>query len=259
MKRYGLIGGVLTHSWSARHFARKFEREGIADCQYELYPAGEKVRRVDELRPWLHSLVQEQGLRGLNVTIPFKQWILPCLDEISDEAREIGAVNCVKVDWQGGTPWLVGYNTDAPAFLASIRPLLKPWHTDAVVLGTGGAARAVAFALRQIGIGSALVSRTPTGEMIGYVSAVEKLENAFLLINCTPVGMSPNEAQTPWKDTHTLSFRHLCYDLVYNPEDTRFLLEASLSGASTKGGLEMLRRQAELSWDIWKGQPMVTS
>lgn len=252
MKHYGLIGKTLSHSWSAKYFEQKFEKEGIVDCQYGLYPAGEKVERAEELRPWLYDLVRERQLQGFNVTMPFKRWILPSLDELSASAREIGAVNCVKVVWQGTTPRLVGCNTDAPAFLATLQPLLKPWHPSALVLGTGGAARAVAYALRKLGVKYTFVSRTPKGDEIDYVSAVERAEETFLLINCTPLGMAPNEEQTPWKDVHTLSFRHLCYDLVYNPEETRFLLEASLAGAATKGGLEMLQRQAELSWAIWQ-------
>ena len=255
MRHYGLIGGSLSHSWSARHFVEKFAREGLLDCRYDLYPSGEMVATPDALRAWLARLVGERRLMGFNVTIPFKEWVLPCLDELDDVARAVGAVNCVRVRWDGERPVLRGFNTDAPAFLASLRPLLMPWHGQALVLGTGGAAKAVAHALRQAGIGSTLVSRRPKGEEIGYDEAARRARHIFLLVNCTPVGTAPRCGDTPWHAMGALTPRHLCYDLVYNPPRTRFLAEAARCGAATKGGLEMLRRQADLSWEIWQQPP----
>lgn len=245
MDKYGLIGRTLGHSFSKRYFDEKFEREGLSDASYELF----ELDSLENLRAW----VADRDLRGFNVTVPYKEAVVEQLDELDDVAREIGAVNVVSR--LGGCEGVLrGCNTDAQAFVESLKPLLQPWHSSALILGTGGAAKAVAYGLRGLGIDYRFVSRTGRdSRTLGYSDAVEASRNTFLIVNATPVGMFPNEALTPWVDVRTLSSSHLCYDLVYNPEDTRFLLEAELAGAATKNGMEMLVRQAELSWKVWNG------
>lgn len=263
MKHYGLIGRPLGHSWSQAYFREKFSKEGIADADYTPFEAPADVQDADSLRCWLKGtsgeggLVRAHHLLGFNVTLPFKQTLMPLLDEVEEVAQRIGAVNTVCVYWQDEVHFtLRGFNTDAPAFADTLRPRLQPWHTEALVLGTGGAARAVAYALAELGIRPTFVSRTPSRPQpwptVDYSKAVELARSVFLLVNATPVGMHPDEASTPWPDVHTLSPRHLCYDVVYNPEETRFLLQAELCGADTLGGRAMLHRQAELSWQRWR-------
>lgn len=236
---YALVGNPLAHSWSQRYFEEKFRRESLPH-RYLLHD----VASLDGLRQW----IQQEQVAGFNITIPYKQAILPLLDSLSEVAQAVGAVNCVKVLPDGR---LEGHNTDAPAFMETLRPLLQPWHTQALILGTGGAAQAVAYALRQLGIEYRFVSRTPSGEQVSYLEADELASSHYLIVNATPVGMFPHEAATPWRYTHRLGMKHLCYDLVYNPEETRFLLDSELCGAQTTNGLAMLHRQADLSWQIW--------
>lgn len=219
MNKYGLIGKRLGHSLSQQLFLEQFP-EG----EYGLY-------ELDGL-----DRVRSLGLDGFNVTIPYKVNILPLLDALDAEAEAIGAVNCVALE-EGR--W-VGHNTDWRAFAATLQPLLQPWHKQALILGRGGAARAVAFALNRMGISFRMVGREPFAP-----------QGETLVVNCTPVGMTPLAALTPLADSHWLSPQCLCYDLVYNPERTRFLLEAEQCGALTMNGLPMLRRQAELSWELW--------
>ncbi len=242
MKQYGLIGKTLSHSWSRQWFEEMFGREGITDCRYSLY----ELPSVTRLREW----VATNGISGLNVTIPYKEAVIPQLDEIDSIAESVGAVNCVAVT----DGRLVGHNTDAPAFLETLQPLLQPYHRAALVLGTGGAAKAVAYALRQLGIEYLLVSRTPQQHpyAVSYDDAADLAASHLLIINATPVGMYPDMDDTPWPYPHLLGERHLCYDLIYNPRTTRFLREAAANGAKTCGGLAMLERQAQLSWEIWE-------
>ena len=240
--RLGLIGKTLAHSYSQRWFEELFRREGIADAHYGLYP----TESLDGFRQWAFR----EGLDGFNVTIPYKEAIMPLLDELDDTARRIGAVNCVCVR-QGR---LVGYNTDAPAFIDTLRPLLQPWHRHALVLGTGGAARAVGYALRQEGIACTFVSRNPLGkaDTVDYEEAARMMETCLLVVNATPVGMYPCEDASPWQRDDLWTDRHLCYDLIYNPDPTLLMRQASWHNAMTKSGLEMLCRQAELSWDEFR-------
>ncbi len=242
MKQYGLIGKTLSHSWSRRWFKEMFEREGITDCRYSLY----ELPSVAGLHEW----VAANGISGFNVTIPYKEAVIPQLDEIDSIAESVGAVNCVAVT----DGRLVGHNTDAPAFLETLQPLLQPYHRAALVLGTGGAAKAVGYALRQLGIEYLLVSRTPQQHphAVSYDDAAGLAASHLLIVNATPVGMYPNVDGIPWPYPHLLGKRHLCYDLIYNPETTRFLREATAAGAHTCGGLAMLERQAQLSWEIWE-------
>ena len=241
VKKYGLIGKTLTHSWSQRWFEAMFAREKVSDTEYRLY----ELPSATGVRQW----ALDNGLAGFNVTIPYKEQVLTQLDSLDATADAIGAVNCVRVvDGK-----LLGTNTDAPAFRDTLRPLLQPWHQSALVLGTGGAAKAVCHALNQLNIESTMVSRNPeenTGS-IDYLEAAEHATNCFIIINATPVGMHPYPAGTPWPHPSSLTHKHLCYDLVYNPMQTRFLKEAMAQGATIQGGLAMLERQAQLSWEYW--------
>lgn len=259
MKRYGLIGKRLEHSWSKQYFTDKFDAAGLDDCRYQLYAAGDEVQQPAQLQTWLDEVIRDEHLLGFNVTLPYKQWVMPLLQQADPTALATGAVNCVRVQWQqDGSYLLEGHNTDAPAFRDSLLPLLQSWHHAALVLGTGGAARAVAYALHRQNIAVTFVSRHPgqhhdcctaPGDAVcSYSDAYALAEHTYLIVNATPVGMAALEAETPFADIHHISFRHLCYDLIYNPEETRFLLECELTGATIKNGLEMLHRQADLSW-----------
>lgn len=241
MKKYGLIGKTLKHSWSKQWFDQMFSSHGISDCEYALY----ELPELGDFSQWF----LQTGLSGCSVTIPYKELVIPFLDELDTEAAAIGAVNCI--EFHDGR--LIGHNTDAPAFAETLQPLLQPWHSSALILGTGGASKAVARALQKLGIEYLFVSRTPNLQhgIISYIDAVEEARKRFLIINTTPLGMYPNMALTPWPDQHTLGAKHLCYDLVYNPEETRFILDSELNGARTYNGLPMLHRQAELAWSIW--------
>ncbi|MBR1712556.1 MAG: shikimate dehydrogenase [Alloprevotella sp.] len=250
---YGLVGYPLGHSFSAQYFAEKFAREG-RDAAYANFP----MERV----PDLHAFAAERPqLRGLNVTIPHKQAVIPQLDALSPEAEAIGAVNVVRVERGGGAGAgadgvrLVGYNTDAVGFRESLEPLLTGVERRALVLGTGGASRAVAHGLRQLGIAVRLVSRTRRGEgCVSYADVTpEVLAGHLLVVNCSPVGMHPRTEDAPAIPYAALTPRHLLYDLVYNPLETAFLRRGRERGARTKNGLEMLHRQAEAAWRIWNG------
>lgn len=244
MPHFALIGKPLTHSFSKRYFENKFRRERLMDYTYEAI-------ELDSLYGIRETMMQK-GISGLNVTIPYKEAIIPYLDEISEEAKAIGAVNLVKVLPDGR--WK-GYNTDAPAFADTLVPLLQPWHTEALVLGTGGASKAVCYALKRLNIKVQLVSRDKEG-CLSYKEAFESAKSRFVIVNCTPVGMFPHIEQTPWLGTDPLSARHLCYDLIYNPGETLFMVQAEQKGAHVKNGLEMLERQAELGWQIWHNQDL---
>ena len=244
MQHFSLIGRQLSHSFSKVLFEERFDSEGL---RYDLV----ELESLDGLR----DEVERRSLDGFNVTIPYKTEILPLLDAVDDTARRIGAVNTVRVEHDGSSLILKGYNTDAPAFAESIRPLLQPHHQCALILGTGGAARAVACALDDLGLGATFVSRQPSFEfpfeVIGYDSAYELANLYTVIVNATPVGMFPNCSQSPWQRPDLLGPRHFCYDLIYNPSPTRFLSEASRFGAATKDGFEMLNLQAQKSWHIW--------
>ena len=240
MKKYGLIGKTLKHSWSPQWFNKMFADNKI-EAEYQLY----ELPELGDLHRWANHL----ELDGFSVTIPYKESIIPQLDEIDSHAQAIGAVNCVEVN----NGKLIGHNTDAPAFAETLKPLLKPWHTNGLILGTGGASKAVSNALKELGIDYKFVSRKgPTlPNTISYNDAFALAKEWYLIVNTTPLGMFPNNALTPWTDVHMLGAKHLCYDLIYNPEETRFMLDSELCGANVQGGLPMLHRQAELAWAIW--------
>jgi len=244
MRTFGLIGYPLSHSFSKKYFTEKFEQEHILDCRYELFPL-EKIGLLE-------SVLGNPVLRGLNVTIPYKVQVLPYLQEMEEAAAGIGAVNCISIESRNGERYLKGYNTDAYGFETSLRPFLKAHHQKALVFGDGGAAKAVKYVLHKLGIEFISVVRTPAEGCILYHDVTESLlDTHHILINTTPLGMSPNIESCPDIPYACLTGHHLAYDLVYNPEETLFLRQAAAAGASVKNGMEMLYLQAERSWEIW--------
>lgn len=246
MQEYGLLGYPLGHSFSRRFFTEKFASEGI-DAQYLNF----ELPGMDQ---YLDTLAQHPQLRGHNVTIPYKQQIIPFLDEMSDEARAIGAVNVVKVSTGAdGKRHLKGYNSDVIGFVNSIRPLLKPHHRKALILGTGGASKAIYYGLTQkLGMEVKFVSRTPKEGMLTYQDITpETLKEYEVIVNCTPCGMHPHTDESPNLPYEAMNQNHLLYDLVYNPETTQFMQRGAEQGATVKNGLEMLILQAVASWEFW--------
>lgn len=245
MKVFGLIGFPLSHSFSKRYFTDKFESANIATCQYELFP----IERAHELSDLLQK---NPSIRGLNVTIPHKVAVIPLLDEVDEAAAQIGAVNCIAVETRSGKRSLKGYNTDAYGFAESLKPLLTPHHRQALILGNGGAAKAVKYVLESLDIPYRVVSRKPEPGNLHYDELNESLLQTHpLIINTSPLGMAPAIDTYPPIPYEYLTDQHLAYDLVYNPEQTAFLKKAADRGAQTKNGLEMLYLQAERSWEIW--------
>lgn len=245
MKTFGLIGFPLSHSFSKKYFTEKFEQENINDCQYELFPM-ENANDMQQL------LVDIPSLCGINVTIPHKVNVLPFLNELDEAAAKIAAVNCIDIKTVDGKRYLKGYNTDAYGFEESLKPLLKEHHQKALVFGDGGAAKAVKYVLEKLNITYKVVVRKPTEGAILYDDITDAiLANHTILINTTPLGMSPNVSTCPAIDYAQLTSQHLAYDLVYNPLETVFLKTAVAQGATVKNGLEMLHLQAEKAWQIW--------
>jgi shikimate dehydrogenase len=242
MRRYGLIGYPLTHSFSQKYFTEKFEREGIPDCSYSNFPLPDIGG--------LTEVLSVAGLCGLNVTIPYKEKVIAFLDESSAVVAEIGACNCIKIT--GGRR--TGHNTDVVGFEQSLVPKLGDHHRNALVLGTGGAAKAVEYVLRKLGIGHRLVTRRPrpdTGDM-GYEQVDASVLSEFtLIINTTPLGMFPNVSECPPLPYEAMSSRHYLFDLIYNPARTLFLQKGEGRGAVVENGYDMLVLQAEESWRIW--------
>ena len=236
MRHYGIIGYPLHHSFSAKFFSEKFEREGI-DAEYSLYPIG-----MEDLRLKIEDLFHR--LDGMNVTMPYKQTIIPYLDRLDETAEAVGAVNVVHKR--------VGYNTDCIGFMESIKPLLRNSDRKALVLGTGGASKAVCYGLKQLGINPTLVSRTPKDGMIGYSDLTEGLmAEHTIIVNCTPLGMVPDTESYPPIPYELISAQHLLFDCIYNPEETVFLRKGRAQGAKTQNGIEMLYGQAKAAWKIW--------
>lgn len=235
MRHFGIIGFPLLHSFSAKYFSEKFVREGI-DAEYSLYPIEELTKeRVNELL---------NGLDGMNVTMPHKQAIIPYLERLDDTAAEVGAVNVICKR--------IGYNTDCLGFIESIKPLLRAYDKKALVLGTGGASKAVCYGLKQLGVSPTLVSRTPAEGMIGYEALDEAIMKEYtVIVNCTPLGMLPDIDSCPALPYELISARHLLFDCVYNPEETLFLKKGKAQGATIQNGMEMLYGQAKAAWKIW--------
>lgn len=248
MDTYGLIGFPLKHSFSAKFFAEKFLREGI-DAEYLNF----EIEDIHEIR---RVILFHQHLKGLNVTIPYKEKVLPFLHDISSEAEKIGAVNAIKVDRKPGDMYfyqLTGYNTDYIGFRDSLSPLLNPAvHRKALILGTGGASKAVAQALQDLNIDWQYVSRTPQGNRLTYdMLTPEIMSTHQLIVNASPVGTFPHSDVCPDIPYQLLTANHLLYDLVYNPEETLFLKKGKAQGTVTKNGREMLEIQAAAAWEIW--------
>lgn len=240
MKRYALIGFPLGHSFSKAYFTEKFEKEQIADCVYENHPL-EQIGAVKEL-------LSERELCGFNVTIPYKEQIIPYLSDLSAEARAIGAVNCVNITPQGP----VGHNTDCYGFTQSLLGLLGPARPDALILGTGGASKAVQYALQTLGISYCIVSRRTTPELLTYdILNTDTIARYPLIINTTPLGTFPKAEELPPLPYDGIGRGHFLFDLVYNPAQTAFLAEGAKRGAATCNGYGMLIGQAEKSWEIW--------
>lgn len=243
MKVFGLIGYPLGHSFSKILFTKKFDELGLKDHSFELFPLA-SIFLFPEL------IKSNPDLNGLAVTIPHKQTVMQFLHEISEEAQNIGAVNCIRIN----SGKLKGHNTDVIGFAESFIPLLKPFHKKALVLGTGGAAKCVEYTLKKMGIEFLNVSRNPIHKQqaIGYSDIDESTMNDFkIIINCTPVGMSPNENDMPQLPYRYLSTDHLLYDLIYKPAITRFLEQGMAAGCTVKNGHDMFKIQAEANWKIW--------
>ncbi len=249
MKLFGLIGYPLSHSFSKKYFTEKFDKLGLANHQYELFP----LKNIGEL-PKL--IADNPNLVGLNVTIPHKQSIIPFLDELDETAKAVGAVNTIVrlSTSKPGEYKLIGYNTDVTGFSQSLKPLLHPHHERALILGTGGAAKAVAYVLKGLGIQYYFVSRErkDLANSLTYDDLNEAVFNACkMVINTTPVGMYPIIEEAPNIPYEHFTAQHLAYDLVYNPTETAFMKKAAAQGAHTVNGLNMLYSQAEAAWKIW--------
>lgn len=244
---FGLIGRNIDHSFSAEYFNKKFQREGI-DASYALF----NLESVEEMTKIIDG---NENLKGLNITSPFKREVIPLLDSLSEEAEFMRSVNVIRVLWNASSQnkdiLLKGYNTDAEGFRLTLYPLYLDKNKKALILGTGGAASAVEYALRKEGIDYDVVSRTPLSGQLGYDEAAERLPEYQLIVNATPVGMYPDIEAVPPLSLSLLDEGHICYDLIYNPSETRFLALARQKGAKTVNGLQMLHNQADLAWKIW--------
>lgn len=245
MRKFGLIGYPLSHSFSPSYFAEKFKKLNIDNCRYDAYP-------IDAIEKVL-DLIEDPALEGFNITIPYKEQIIPFLDEMSVGAQTIGAVNCVKIERSDKGVRLVGHNTDEYGFRTPLERVIQESHKTALILGTGGAAKAVLFALVQLGLDVKFASRNPRGEtVIGYDSLTAANIGEFdVIVNCSPIGMYPNVDASPAIPYEGLKAGQILYDLVYNPLETEFLKKGKAKGATVVQGLEMLHLQADRSWEIW--------
>ena len=246
MKTYGLVGYPLGHSFSQDYFTKKFATENI-DAQYLNF-------QIEDITLFPEKVLTVDGLSGLNVTIPYKQKVMVYLDEIDETAQKVGAVNVVKIIRNGSNVRLRGCNSDVVGFENSLKPLLKPCHTSAYILGTGGASKAVRYVLEKLGIDYQFVSRTADAadNILSYKQLTNDLIASHkLIVNCTPLGMSPKIDACPEIPYQAIGVEHLCFDLIYNPEETLFLKKAKEQGATIKNGLDMLIGQAIRAWEIW--------
>lgn len=241
-KIFGLVGRNISYSFSAGYFKNKFKELGLKKYSY----ANFDIQSIEELKK---IMKKTEGLKGLNVTIPYKQEVIPLLDKLSKNASIIGAVNTITISKKGKTK---GYNTDYYGFRKALEPLLLPHHNKALILGTGGASKAVAFALRKMMIEYDFVSRTGTDTIYAYEELDAAIfENYQIIINTSPVGTFPNVDECPPLDYALFSENHIAFDLVYNPAETKFLRLAKQYGADTENGYAMLVHQAERAWEIW--------
>lgn len=247
MDKYGIIGHPLGHSFSKNYFNEKFHDEGI-DAEYINFDI-QNIGNLPEV------LATNPELKGLNVTIPYKEKVLSYLDYISVEARAIGAVNVIRVEHKGNNVLLKGYNSDVIGFTRSIEPILEKFHRKALVLGTGGASKAVSYGLRSLGLETVLVSRFERPGTIQYKDITPDVVREYkVIVNCTPCGMYPNYEECPELPYEALDSHNLLYDLIYNPDETLFMNKGREQGALTKNGIEMLLLQAFASWDFWNGK-----
>lgn len=244
MKKYGLIGYPLGHSFSKEFFNQKFQSEHVS-ATYSNF----EIPNVEEL---LHIVATQPQLNGLNVTIPYKEQVIPLLDELSEEAAAIGAVNVIKFVHQKDTLKLIGHNSDVMGFTNSIEPLLEEHHKKALILGTGGSSKAVQYGLKKLGLTCTFVSRTPKEGRLSYTELTPEIMQEYtVIVNCTPVGMYPHTEMCPPIPYDEITDKHLLYDLLYNPDVTLFMKKGAKRGAKVKNGLEMLLLQAFESWNIW--------
>ncbi|MGL5937606.1 MAG: shikimate dehydrogenase family protein [Phocaeicola sp.] len=247
MKKYGLIGYPLGHSFSKEFFNQKFEAEHIS-ATYQNF----EIKNAEEM---LQIIANEPKLVGLNVTIPHKEQVIPLLDELSEEAAAIGAVNVIQVIRQKEKIRLIGHNSDVVGFYNSIEPLLKDHHQKALILGTGGASKAVLYGLKKLGFSCTFVSRTSKEGALTYAELTPELIKEYtVIVNCTPVGMYPKTEECPQIPYEALTSDHLLYDLLYNPDITLFMKKGAKQGATVKNGLEMLLLQAFDAWNIWESK-----
>lgn len=247
MRTYGLIGFPLKHSFSSKFFTEKFKREEI-EAEYLNF-------EIDNILQLREVILFNQHLYGLNVTIPYKEQVIPFLNELAPEAQKIGAVNTIKIEREPGNMYfyhLIGYNTDYIGFKKSIEPLIRQTHKKALVLGTGGVSKAVCQALEDMDIEWKYVSRKGGNGRFTYDDIDKNVLDEFkIIVNCTPVGTFPNMEECPNLPYQFLTSEHLLYDLVYNPAETLFLKKGKTQGAAIKNGAEMLELQALASWEIW--------
>jgi len=247
MKILGLLGYPLEHSFSKKLFDEKFKKMGRDDLEYRLFP----LKKISEIT----GLIEKYpDLEGLNVTIPYKEAVIPFLNEIDEEAKDIGAVNTIIISRKNGEPYITGKNTDHYGFTKTLDPFIGSVHNKALVLGSGGSSKAVQYALKKMNIKYTIVSRSPTGsDQLSYMDInADVIKDHLLIINTTPVGMYPHVYQCLPIPSFYIGSQHLVIDLIYNPEETVLLCKAKRQGAVTLNGLKMLEFQAEKSWGYWE-------
>ena len=250
MDKYGLIGYPLGHSFSVSFFNEKFANEKI-NARYINF----EIPQIEDLPEILAS---NPELKGLNVTIPYKQKVISYLDELSSEARSIGAVNVMRVTHKGKGIILKGFNSDVIGFTRSIEPMLESIHKKALILGTGGASRAIEYGLKSLGLETLFVSRNKKEGCITYEEVTPQIIKDYnVIVNCTPLGMYPKSDTCPQLPYEAMDSHTILYDLIYNPDETLFLKKGAEHGASTKNGLEMLLLQAFASWEFWNGEEQI--
>jgi shikimate dehydrogenase len=241
-KRFGLLGRNISYSFSKSYFTEKFSKENCIGYTYENFD-------IQEIASFTELIKDNHNLKGLNVTIPYKESVIPFLDKLSKKAFLIGAVNTIKITKKGK---IKGYNTDYYGFKKSLEPLLKSHHKKALILGTGGASKGVAFALDELEIAYTFVSRSAKENTIGYDQINSTtFDNFQIIINATPVGTSPNTEAFPLLPYESFTVNHIAFDLIYNPAETQFLRKAKEKGTQIKNGYDMLVFQAEKAWEIW--------
>lgn len=243
MNKLGLLGKNISYSFSKSYFKKKFEKENINDTTYENFD-------IESIDLFPSIIKNTKSLKGLNVTIPYKEQVIPFLDKVNKKAKAIGAVNTIKITKKGK---LVGYNTDCYGFKKSLKPLLKKHHKKALILGTGGASKAIAYSLKELDIEFSYVSRTASKNVQFTYDTISEndIKNHQIIINCSPLGTFPNVNDCPNIPYKAINNTHILFDLIYNPEETKFLSLGKTNGATTINGLKMLKLQAEKAWSIW--------